>query len=293
MKNLKLPDVWAMNLLKWGPVLIIGVALFIGTYSALTDPSGPVLRYWNRYMSWLERKLRLMFIFDLSTKIGYGQIAALVLFGAAVPLVDVPLPGLVFVAIVVGPAFWVQQKRKKYIADMEAQLDSVMLALSNALKSTPSIGAAFASLVEVVESPFREEIDLALKEMKIGSSLDLALRSMSARIGSRSIDTALSTILIGRQVGGNLPKVLENTAGAIREMKRLDGVIRTKTADGKMQLWVIAIMPFGLILGLSFMWPGYFDPIKGTSVGYMLFGIAGTCWISAIVLARKVLTVDI
>lgn len=289
----KIPSVWILNAFKWGPVLIIGLALFIGTYSALTDPSGPILRYWTRYISWLERKLRLMFIFEMGVKIGYGQIAALGLFGVAYTLVDVPTPGLVLVAILAGPAFWVHQKRKKYIADMEAQLDSVMLALANALKSTPSIGSAFGSLVEVVQSPFREEIDLALKEMKIGSSLDLALRSMSARIGSRSIDTALSTILIGRQVGGNLPKVLENTAGAIREMKRLDGVIRTKTADGRMQLYVIAGMPFGLIVGLSFMWPGYFDPIKGTTVGYILFSIAGSCWLAAIVMARKVLTVDI
>lgn len=289
----KIPNVWVMNGLKWGPILIIGLAIFFGTYSALTDPSGPVLRYWTRYISWLERKLRLMFIFEMGKKIGYGQIAALGLFGVAYTLVDIPVPGLVLVALVAGPAFWVNQKRKKYIADMEGQLDSVMLALSNALKSTPSIGAALGSLVEVVQSPFREEIDLCLKEMKIGSSLDLALRSMSARIGSRSIDTALSTILIGRQVGGNLPKVLENTAGAIREMKRLDGVIRTKTADGRMQLYVIAGMPFGLIVGLSFMWPGYFDPIKGTTVGYMLFSIAGACWLGAIVMARKVLTVDI
>ena len=43
----------------------------------------------------------------------------------------------------------------------------------------------------------------------------------------------------GRQVGGNLPKVLETTAHTLREMKRLEGVIRTKTADGRMQLWVI------------------------------------------------------
>ena len=77
MKGLKLPDVWVMNSLKWGSVAIVAIALFIGTYAALTDPSGPVLRYWGRYTSWLERKLRLMFIFVPGRHIGYGQLAAL------------------------------------------------------------------------------------------------------------------------------------------------------------------------------------------------------------------------
>ena len=102
MKGFRLPEPWGMYLMKWGPVLVIGAALFIGTYSALTDPSGPVLRYWTRYVSWLERKLRLMFIFEMGKKIGYGQIAALGLFGVAYTMIDIPVPGLVFIAILGG-----------------------------------------------------------------------------------------------------------------------------------------------------------------------------------------------
>jgi hypothetical protein len=79
----------------------------------------------------------------------------------------------------------------------------------------------------------RQEVDLALKEMKVGSTLDQALLHMAARVGSRQLDSALSSILIGRQVGGNLPRVLETTAGTLREMRRLEGVVRTKTAGAR------------------------------------------------------------
>ncbi|MBX3252394.1 MAG: type II secretion system F family protein, partial [Myxococcales bacterium] len=111
--------------------------------------------------------------------------------------------------------------------------------------------------------------------------------------GSRQLDSALSSILIGRQVGGNLPKVLETTAGTLREMRRLEGVVRTKTAEGKAQLWVIALMPFGLLLGLNVLWPGYFDPLTKSLVGYLIIIGCTSCWVASIVLARKVLNVDI
>jgi tight adherence protein B len=142
-------------------------------------------------------------------------------------------------------------------------------------------------------NPLKQEVELSLKEMKVGSSLDQALLHMAARVGSRQLDSALSAILIGRQVGGNLPKVLETTASNLREMQRLDGVIRTKTADGKVQLWVIGAMPFGMLMGMNAMWPGYFDPLKHSFTGYVIIGLAGASWIAALLLARKVLAVDI
>ena len=110
---------------------------------------------------------------------------------------------------------------------------------------------------------------------------------------SRQLDSALSAILIGRQVGGNLPKVLETTASNMREMQRLEGVIKTKTADGRMQLWVIGAMPFVLVIGMDWVWPGYYTPLKQSFFGYCIITVCGVCWISALVLARKVLAVDV
>jgi tight adherence protein B len=134
---------------------------------------------------------------------------------------------------------------------------------------------------------------LAIKEMKVGSSLDQALLHMAARIGSRQVDSALSAILIGRQVGGNLPKVLENTAISLREMRRLEGVIRTKTADGRFQLWVIGAMPMVFIAVLSILMPGFFAPLGQPVAGWVIAGLVVVCWCGSIFTATKVLAVDI
>ena len=144
-----------------------------------------------------------------------------------------------------------------------------------------------------LQPPLSQEVELAVKEMRVGTTLDQALLRMAGRIGSRQLDSALSAIIIGRQIGGNLPKILATTAETLREMARLEGVIRSKTAEGKAQMWVLAIFPFLLLLALNAMKEGYFDPLTQSVAGYVVAILAAGFWIASIVVARKVLAVDV
>lgn len=274
------------------PVLI-GLALFLAGYGASANDGGPIMRTYFRYISWLERELRMMFIFVTGKRIFRGQVVALYVYLTVHALVGIPYWAAGVPLIIAAPAMWIRSERQKRLARIEDQLDGMILALANALKSTPSVGAAFQSIVGVIQPPISQEIDLAVKEMKVGSTLDQALLHMASRIGSRQVDSALSAILIGRQVGGNLPRVLESTANSMREMRRLEGVVRTKTAEGRVQMWVIGAIPFLVLWGVQKMFPGFFDVLTESAGGYLLIAFAVGCWISSIVLARKVLKVNL
>lgn len=281
------------EILRWASIGTVTLGLFAGTWAAAADETGAAYRYWARYTGGLERKLRPMFIFTPGRMIAVGQLVAMFFVLVVHVLFTLPFWWVGLVLIAIGPTAYIENLRRKRVEAIEEQLDNFILALANALKSTPSIGAAFNSVVVVITDPMRQEVDLAIKEMKVGSSLDQALLHMAARVASRQLDSALSAILIGRQVGGNLPKVLETTAGTLREMRRLEGVVRTKTAEAKLQLWVIAMMPFGLLLGLNALWPGYFNPLTQSLTGYLIVTGCTICWVAAIVVARKVLNVDL
>jgi len=283
------------GLLSGGGLVLTAAGLFVAVWAATADPQSFVWRYWARYTSSLERKLRPQFIWTKGSTIAAGQAAALFSMFFIHVLIQLPNIALVFgtILIVVGPTVWVEKMRRDRVTLIETQLDGTILALANALKSIPSIGAAFQSVVLVVQDPTRQEIELAVKEMKVGSTLDQALLHMAARIGSRQVDSALSAVLIGRQVGGNLPKVLEQTATSLREMARLEGVVRTKTAEGKAQLWVMALLPGALIYILNLQWPGYFDVLTQSFSGYLVILACGGLWVGGLLLARKVLNVDI
>lgn len=277
----------------WTSLLSVALGLFGMAWAASASDSSPVWRYWSRYTVSLERKLRPMFIWTPGRVIGLGQFAALFLLLVIHAVAPFPFWWVIIVLILIGPVLQIEMLRRKRVEELERQLDGFLLSLANALKSTPSIGAAFQSVAPVLQDPIRQEVELAIKEMKVGSTLDQALLHMAARVGSRQLDSALSSILIGRQVGGNLPKVLESTSATLREMGRLEGVIRTKTAEGKMQLWVIGCLPIVLCFGLNFAFPNYLDLLTTTVPGYCIATAIGLCWVGALILARKVLNIDI
>jgi tight adherence protein B len=277
----------------WGSATFVFMGLFGMAWAVTSRETSPIWRYWGRYTVGLERKLRPMYVWTPGRVIGLGQLGALFLLLVIHALVDFPFWWTLIVLIAFGPTVQIDLMRKKRVEELEHQLDGFLLSLANALKSTPSIGSAFQSVAPVLQDPIRQEVELAIKEMKVGSTLDQALLHMAARVGSRQLDSALSSILIGRQVGGNLPKVLESTSSTLREMARLDGVIRTKTAEGKMQLWVIGCLPIVLCFGLNYAFPHYLDLLTTTVPGYAISIAVGLCWVGSLILARKVLSIDI
>lgn len=254
----------------------------------------PVSRAVARYEAYLDRTLRLLFRPGSGKAIvrWQGGVLATVL-SVQLVVVDVPYSYAWVGLAIVGPAVYLARERKKRVAQLEVQVDGFVLALANSMKTVPSPSAALQAIVPILHNPTREEIERVVAEMRVGNTLDQSLLNMSARIGSRLVDSALSSVLVGLQVGGNLPVVLETTAATIREMNRLEGVVKTKTSEGRAQLWVLAAFPFVICGAFNWVSQGYFDVLQESFVGYAIIAIAMTFWVSSLLVARKVLAVDI
>lgn len=280
-------------LIKWGGILVLFLAIFVVAWALISDRQSFLLRHWARYCSYLERKLRLMFIFTPGRYVALGQVGAAFIVVAVHLAVNIPAWFLIVALIIGVPPFYIERMRQKRVLAIEGQFDGFLTALANALKATPSVSNSFVSVQPLLPSPIREEVELAVKEMRVGSTLDQALLNMGGRIASRQVDSGLSAILIGRQLGGDLPKILETTANSLREMIRLEGVVQSKTAEGKSQMWLLGLFPFFFAMALNALQPGFFDPLKEPIMGWVIAGVAGIFWLGSVLWARAILSVDI
>lgn len=282
-----------LRVFKYGGLALLFLGLFAAFFLVVGDAEGMPRRLWARYVVFLERKLRLMFVWTSGSSIATGQAAAIAALAALGMLVNLPYWYAFALLVAVGPAVVIERMRRRRVEAIDQQLDGFLLALANALKATPSLGDAFTSVQRLIPPPLQQEVELAVKEMRVGSTLDQAVLFMAGRIGSRQVDSALSALLIGRQIGGNLPKILDTTASSLREMARLEGVVRTKTAEGKAQLWVLAVFPIVLMVAFNGVKEGYFDPLTQSVTGYVVMVLALVFWIASLVVARRILDVDI
>ncbi len=275
-----------------------GLALLVlGTVAAVTlmalDPTSLVRRRWSEYTSALEKMCRFLLIKQTGVQIARLQLAGVL----AAPVIAFLLDDSIFVLlappIALAPYYVLQRRCVERVQRIEDQLDSWLLLCANALKASPSLGEAIANSGKLMRPPMEEELDLCLKEIKLGTPLDQAVLNMSARIGSMSVSSALATILVGRQTGGDLPRILEESAATLREMARLEGVVRTKTAEGKTQAYVLGVIPFVLIGAIHMVDEHWLEPLGETSMGFLVIGVAAMLWVGAIFLARRILAVDI
>jgi tight adherence protein B len=279
--------------LKWAGFGCVALGSLGASFLTVANRDGLPYRTWARYVSFLESKLRLMFITTSGHLIAVGQVFALVALLVYSLTFRAGNAGLLVLPILAGPAVWIEQRRAKRLLAMEAQLNGFALGLANALKATPSLGDAFRTLADLTAQPLQEEILYAVKAMRFGASLEQALILLASRIGSPNFDMVISSLLIGRNVGGDLPTILERTASSMREMTRLEDLVRSKTAEGRVQIWVLALFPLLLMFGLSSLMPDYFTVMTSSFVGYALSGVAAVLWVASILLGRKIMAVEI
>ena len=296
MKLLSFPLRQILPALRWMELAsIVGIAVVMAmiAYAFASNPQSLPRRRWAMYVTYLERKLRNMFLLNQGTPIAVAQVVCIVILVCVRLFVAFPYWYVGIVLIALFPAWYIEKLRSERKRKLEGQVEPFVMALANALKTTPSIGNALEAVHPLLPPPMKDEIGLVLKEVRVGSSLEQALLNLSARVQIAELEATLSSVLIGRLVGGNLPQILDATASTLREMARLAGVVRSKTASGRAQLIILAVAPPLVLLGFETVSPDYFAPMSESALGWMLSTLAGVLWVIALVTARKVLAVDL
>lgn len=263
------------------------------TYFATSLEANPARQAFGCYASWLERHVSFIQMPVRGSQIAQAQLAAC-LFGLALSVVVGHAAFALFaLAAALGPPVLLARRHAARVAELERQLDTWLLMLANALKATSSVGEAIASTVALVPRPFSEEVDLLVKELRLGTPLDRAIHSLARRINSTQISGAFATIVVARQTGGDLPRTLERAAAALRESARLEGVLRTKTAEGRGQVLVLASVPFLLCIMIGWLNPSWFDPMLEQQIGRAILGACGLIWTVATLWAHQISKADL
>jgi tight adherence protein B len=280
---------WLGRGVVFGTVLTVLFCLLAGF--GTPESSGSVARRvyeteLDHQLAFLRSTLRGRRVFTLQVALSIGCGAG------ALVLAEWPL-ALFLPAIAVGPKLLLERRVAERVSRLEEQIEPWLNAIANALKAGPSLGDAIASTTSLMQAPMSEEIDLLVKEYELGTPLDRALDNLTARVSSSTLSGAVLALKVARKTGGNLPEMLESAAAALRELARLEGVVRTKTAEGKAQAFVIGLIPAPLVLGVHAMDPHFFAPLAQSFLGNLVVAGAATLWAVAILMARKILAVDV
>ena len=194
----------------------------------------------------------------------------------------------------IGPFFWLRRRQRKRILAFEQQLPDAIDMLVSAMKSGYSFQAATQFIGEEMIDPLGPEFARFYDEQRLGMDVRTALVGMQTRLESLDLKMFVTAVLIQRETGGNLGEVLSNLADLIRQRIAMRGQIQTLIAEPKLSARFLAILPVIVFMLLSFMNPGFFNPMtaEGSLGRLVLIGSAISVVIGYMIM-MKIADVDI
>lgn len=279
-----------------------------GVLSADTAPTAPSPSE-NGLLAWLARHLP-------GTKLARGlelelQKADIPLKGAEFLTINIltcllPLIGISFInggfsalALVGGlsgallPRLYLLGRQRSRLARFNAQIADALVLTANSLKAGYSFLQAMEITAREMQPPISTEFARALKEMNLGMPTEEALEAAAKRIGSDDFDLVVTAVIIQRQVGGNLARILENIAETIRERVRIKGEIKTLTAQGRISGLIITLLPVGIGLFILAVNPGYLQTLFIHPLGKLMLGLGFAGQIFGMLVIRKIVDIEV
>lgn len=234
------------------------------------------------FIFWQKRQLMLI---TLSPFI-FGA-AAFVLSRNFIIVVLAFVFGLCFPGIMVKSAY--RMRIKKF----QSQLVDALIMLSSSLKAGLSFIQAIEVLCEEMPPPISQEFKLVLKENKWGISMEESLIKLRKRIPLEEVNLLVTSILIARESGGEIPKVLLRLTMTIRDNLKLKEKIGTLTLQGKLQGFIMMFLPIGFTYFVFKQNPEHFVVMWQNSMGRLLIMIAVALQIAGMALIKKISTIKI
>lgn len=178
-------------------------------------------------------------------------------------------------------------KAKKRLAAFEAQLPDALEFLARSMRAGNAFSVSLEMLGRDSPDPLGVEIRRVYNEQNLGSSMDIALRNLTARVPLVDARFFVSAVLLQRETGGNLSEILTNLAYIIRERFKLRGMVKAISSQGRFTAGVLTAIPVGLAIMLSLIAPAYLDGMMNDPEGKMiLMFVAGAIIFGYIVMER-------
>ncbi|MBN2144321.1 MAG: type II secretion system F family protein [Candidatus Aureabacteria bacterium] len=279
---------------------LISVIIFIyGAWKIIQMPYG---KYEERYLQVASGKLNQMFVFLPPEAVLYLKFSALffgflifyyIFSGVQFKIVQYVVAITASICGFFLPEWIMNMMQNKRLNKFELQLVEGLTTLSNSLKAGFSFPQALDLLVKEGTPPISQEFGLVLKENKLGVSLEDALVNLTRRVASEDLDLVVTSVVLTRELGGNLSTIFERLAHTIRERLKLKGKIQALTSQGIMQGWVVGLMPVGLGVMISVISPDMMDAFLASIVGWILIGLIIILEVIGAFVIKKIVTIDI
>lgn len=174
---------------------------------------------------------------------------------------------------------------------LEAQLPDVLDFIARAMQAGHAFNSALQMAASEAPEPIASEFKCTFNEVNVGMPMQQAMSDLAERIDCADMRYFAVSVVINREVGGDLSGLLKGVSSIIRERLKLKMTIKALTAEARMSAWILGLLPFILGGVLFLVSPGYLAPLFHDPTGrkmlvygliLMGFGFLWMKWLSKV-----------
>jgi tight adherence protein B len=192
------------------------------------------------------------------------------------------------------PLIRIAWMRSRKLKAFNANLPEAIDMLARALRAGHAMAGAIEMVGDSAPPATGQEFAEVFRQQNFGLPLREALLQMLERVPSADLRVLVTAIIVQRETGGNLVEVMDRTVFMIRERQRIQGDIRTQTAQGRLTGWILSLMPIVLMVIINIMDPGYSKILLTDPLGRKLIYVGmGLIVVGSLIIRQIVNGVDV
>jgi tight adherence protein B len=212
-------------------------------------------------------------------------------------LVGIRIAGPLLGAALAGASVWglgaiVKSRAERRYREVDEQLPAAIDAIAAGIASGQSFQLALHATADEQQGALGLVLKVVSTRLKLGMPVEEALLQLLEEQTQEGLALVVEGIILQRQFGGDLVKMLDDAAALLRDRHELEREVRAITAQGRLSGAIVAgLVPVSAGFLLLFN-PGYLDILFNTLIGQVLvvltiaFQLAGWYVISRLVRVR-------
>lgn len=193
----------------------------------------------------------------------------------------------------IGIRYYGKFLRQRAAERFDDQLVDVAMAFRNSLKAGLTLPQTMQMIASDFTPPASDQFRMCVREIQVGASIEEALQHLVERVPNADLRMMVGSVEILRQTGGNMVETFEGVAETLKNRKKVEGKIKTLTAQGRYQTLMLCAMPFVMLMILYAMNREYVRPLFSTFLGWLLLSVVVLLVVTGYIIINKITHIEV
>lgn len=164
--------------------------------------------------------------------------------------------------------------KNRRMKKFEEQLPDALSMIARSLRVGHGLSRGLEMVGQEFPEPLGPEFAKTVTQITFGVGLEQALRNLTMRVDCPDLKFLVVSVVVQKESGGNLGEIMENIGRIIRERFKLQGKIRTLSAEGRLSGVIMISLPLVVATAFLFVNPAYIKELVSDPIGRALIAVA-------------------